>query len=373
MVPAYNHGGSIRKVVEGILEYTDSVIVIDDGSTDNTQGELSGLPIVSLRREKNCGKGAAIKLAVSEAGKRGYTHIVTIDADGQHLPEDLPKFFGEIENYPNAIIIGRRDFSVPNVPASSKFGRSFSGFWMFVQTGAKISDMQSGFRAYPIPVFGAVNCSADRYAFEIEILVKARWAGFDIREVDIVAWYPPKNERISHFRAFMDNFRISILNTRLTIRALMPIPFRRSALAVEGKLGLTRPVHTFGWLANFSSPHELARSAAWSLFISTIPIIGLNTIFLLFAINWKKLDRLCALVMVPLTWPPFVPALCVLAGYRITRGEWLTDFNIQTLGHEAGYRFLDWIAGSVIMAPFIAIVGYGTVYLFSRYLLSRKQ
>lgn len=372
VVPTYNHGGTVRKVVEEIFEYSDSVMVVDDGSTDDTRDKLRDLPIIYICRDKNCGKGAAIGLAALEAEKRGFTHIITIDADCQHKPGDLPKFIRELENHPNAIIIGKRDFSVPNVPASSKFGRSFSGFWMFVQTGARISDMQSGYRAYPLALFRAVKCMGKRYSFEIEVLVKAAWAGFEIREIAIVAWYPPAPERVSHFRAFMDNFRISMLNTRLTIRALMPIPFRRSALAVEGRLGLTRPVHTFERLSRFSSPRQLARSAAWSLLISTIPVIGLNTILLLFAISWKRLDRLCALVMVPLTWPPFVPALCVLAGYRMVRGEWLTEFNLQTLGHEAGYRFLDWLAGSVVVAPLLAIAGYGTVYFFSRYLLSRK-
>lgn len=368
VIPAYNHGTTLRSVVQAVLGYHSSVIVVDDGSTDETLASLDDLPVHVISLPRNMGKGMAIKLAAEEATNRGFTHIVTLDADWQHQPSDLPAFFNAIQMIPHAIIIGKRDFSVPNIPTSSKFGRKFSEFWMFVQTGTRISDMQSGFRAYPLAVLNAIHCSSNRYAFEIEIIVRSAWAGFQIHEIDIEAYYPPKEERISHFRAIMDNFRISLLNTRLTIRALTPLPFRRSALE---KLGLTHPIRTIQELSKDSSPRLLAKSAAWSLLISTMPIIGFNTIMLLFAIGWKKLHRLCALVMIPLTWPPVIPALCVLVGYRMLRGEWLTDFNIQTLGHEAGQRFIDWIIGSLVVAPLLAAVGYAAVFLASKYLVKK--
>lgn len=372
VIPLYNHGATVVDVVKRSLKYSADVMVVDDGSTDGAIENLHNLPVNLIRLSRNMGKGAAIKKAASEAAKIGYTHLITIDADGQHDPADIPRFMDAIKRLPNTIIIGKRNFSVPNVPVSSRFGRKFSCFWMFVQTGCCVSDMQSGYRAYPLAVFKEVKCPSYRYSFEIEILVKTAWAGFAIHEIGITAFYPPRDERVSHFRAFMDNFRISVLNARLTVRALMPVPFRRSALAVEGGLGLSRPIRTFGILSKLSSPHVLAKSAAWSLLISTIPVIGLNTILLLFVIGWKKLDRLCALVMVPLTWPPLVPGICVLAGYRIIRGEWLTEFNIRTLGFDAGYRLLDWMAGSVVVAPLLAVIGYCAVYLFSKYLVSKK-
>lgn len=347
-------------------------MIIDDGSTDQTVSNVHDLPIKVIRHARNKGKGAAIKLAAKEASSN-YTHIVTLDADAQHKAEDLPKFFKAIAEKPDSIIIGKRDFRVPNIPSSSRFGRKFSAFWMFVQTGLKISDMQSGYRAYPLALLENIKCMSNRYAFEIEVLVKAAWAGFGIAEIDIQAYYPPKNERISHFRAFMDNFRISLLNTRLTVRALLPIPFKRSALNVEGKLGLARPVYTFSHLVDKSSPKNLAKSAAWSLFISSIPVVGLNTILLLYAISWKKLDRLCALVLIPLTWPPLVPAICVLLGYRILRGSWLTEFSVRTLGHEAASRFLEWLVGSLIVAPILAILGYISIYIFAKFLLAKTD
>lgn len=275
---------------------------------------------------------------------------------------DLPAFFAAVGREPHALIIGARDFHVPHVPRASRFGRGFSRFWMFAQTGVSVSDMQSGFRAYPLSVLRAVRCAETRYSFEIEIVVRAAWAGFAIREIPVRVYYPPKAERVSHFKSLADNARISVLNTRLTIRALIPVPFRRRALQVEGRLSLLHPLRSLRRLSAYASPGQLARSAAWSLFICSIPLLGLQTLLLLFVIGWRRLNRLCALLMVPLTWPPLVPGLAILTGYRVIHGTWLTQFTVQTLGYEAHFRFLDWMVGSLVLAPILGAVGGISVF-----------
>lgn len=354
LIPVYNHGTTLRHVVLDALRQHPDVIVVDDGCTDDGPESITDLPVHLVRHERNRGKGAAIRSGAATAAALGYTHVITMDADGQHKAEDIPNFLDAIQETPWSIIIGARDFSVPNVPGSSRFGRKFSQFWMFVQTGLSISDMQSGFRAYPTSILEHVPCSDSRYSFEIEIIVRAAWAGFAIREIPVRVFYPPREERRSHFRALADNLRITWLNTRLTIRAFIPIPFCKRALDAEGRLSLRRPVRTLrNLLDSGGTPQELGRAAAWSIFLSTLPLLGLQTLLLLFFIQWKRLNRLCALVIVPLTWPPFVPGLAVLLGYRIVHGEWLTKFSIRTLGHEVGYRFLDWIVGSLVLAPLL--------------------
>lgn len=371
LIPVYNHASTLRGVAEDALAHIPDVMVIDDGSADNPLPRLSGLPVRTMRLAANKGKGRALRAGALEAAKAGFTHIITMDADGQHLGRDLPAFIEAVRQSPGAIIIGARDFSVPNVPASSKFGRKFSGFWMFLQSGTAVSDMQSGFRAYPLAALAALDCRCSGYAFEIEVLVKAAWAGFALREIPIKAWYPPKAERISHFKAFKDNLKISLLNTRLTIRALTPLPFKRQALKVEGGLSLFRPRKAISLLAERSSPHLLGKSAAWSILISSIPIFGLNTIMLLFAINWRRLDRLCALLLAPAAWLPFIPGLSALAGHRLIYGSWLTELNLQTLGREAGYRLLDWLAGSLVVAPVLAAAAYAAVYSLARAVMKK--
>jgi len=225
-----------------------------------------------------------------------------------------------------------------------------------VQTGVRVGDMQSGFRAYPLQALRCLKLAEAGYAFEIEVLVRAAWAGFQVREIDVRVAYPPAGERISHFRLFRDNARISLLNTRLTMRALLPIPFRQHAVSAEGRISLLRPVQSLRrLLADAATPVQLARSTATAMALSTLPLPGLQSILVLLCIGRLRLNRLAALAVIPLTWPPFVPGLCVLAGYRLRNGRWLTEFSLQTLGYEAPQRLLDWVCGAVCLAPFFGL------------------
>lgn len=366
VVPLYNHRAALTDVVFSALKQGVSVLVVDDGSTDGGAEGLN-LPVPVVRHAVNRGKGAAILTAVKEATAQQYTHILTMDADGQHDAADIPAFLHAIAETPHAVVVGARRFSGPHVPASSRFGRAFSGFWMRVQTGYDISDMQSGFRAYPLDVVQSVSTSENGYAFEVEVLVKLAWAGFAIREIPISVYYPPPHERVSHFDKLKDNVKISLLNTRLTIRALIPVPFRRFALDVEGGISLLRPLKSLNLLLrDKAAPGLLAKSAGVGIGISTLPIPGLQSLLLLLCVGWLRLHRLAALVVIPLTWPPIVPGLAVLLGYRIRHGAWLTEFSVQTLGYEAPQRLLDWVCGSLVLAPVLGAAAAAIVWATAR-------
>lgn len=363
VVPVYNHRCAVRSVVERVLREHSPVIVVDDGSTDGSADTVADLPIKLVRLPFNVGKGNALLAGVEEAKKLGATHIITLDADGQHYPEDIPLFLKAIAATPGAIIVGRRDFNVPHVPRSSRFGRAFSGFWMRVQTGVAIHDMQSGFRSYPVEALRSLKLSEPGYAFEVEVLVRAAWGGFQVREIDVRVYYPPAKERVSHFKAVGDNVRISLLNTRLTVRALVPIPFRQYGVDAQGKISLLHPMHSLRLLlADRATPFELGRSAAIAMAVCTLPVPGLQSILLLLCIGWLRLNRLCALAMIPLCWPPLVPGFGVLLGYRLRNGHWLTDFSVQTLGYEAPQRLLDWVVGAFCLAPFLGLIAGGLVW-----------
>ena len=227
VIPVYNHGRTLRDVVTRCIKIHDRVMVVDDGSSDGGADTLEGLEIDIIRHSKNLGKGAAILSAAKKALRSGMTHMVTVDADGQHDPDDLRHFFPEVEAYPDSIIVGKRDFHGAYVPASSRVGRAISNFWLRVETGRSLGDAQSGFRAYPIHLFGQLKLRERRYSFEIEVLVKAAWAGIELREVDISIYYPSPAERVSHFHLFWDNLRLSLLNARLIMRAVIPLPHRK--------------------------------------------------------------------------------------------------------------------------------------------------
>lgn len=359
VIPLYNHGATVRDVVLRAQAQCPRVLVVDDGSTDGGADTLQDLPVPVLRLPRNSGKGAALLAGAKAARELGATHIITLDADGQHYPEDIPLFLEALARKPHAVLVGCRDFHTPNVPASSRFGRAFSGFWMRVQTGLRVGDMQSGFRAYPLHILEYLPLHEDGYAFEIEVLVRAAWAGFEICDIPVRVLYPPAHERVSHFHALHDNARISLLNTRLTLRALIPVPFKRHALEAEGRISLQRPVQSLRQLlrdpVHRATPWHLALSAGVSVAVSTLPLPGLQSILLLLCMGWWRLNRLCTLAMIPLTWPPLAPGLAVLLGYRLRHGEWLTEFSVRTLGYEAGQRLWEWVLGSLALAPVLGL------------------
>lgn len=366
-VPVYNHAPTLRAVVLGLLERHPHVLVVDDGSDDLEPEVLAGLPVRMVRHGRNRGKGAAIRTAALEARRQGMSHIVTIDADGQHDPADLPLFLEAVAADPLAVIVGARDFNTENVPGSSRFGRAFSNFWLRVQTGVILSDVQSGYRAYPLIVLENLRCTENRYSFEVEVLVRAAWAGFRLREVNIRVHYPPKGERVSHFRAFMDNAHISLLNTRLTIRAIMPVPHRKFG---EDEAGRVSPIHPLKslriLLRDDATPAGLGLSAALGIFLGTLPLIGIHSIAILLAAGWLRWNKIAALAASQLCMPPLVPALCIEAGHHLRHGVFLTEISLRTLGYEAPQRLWEWILGSMLLAPLLAALTGAAVWVLAR-------
>ena len=366
LVPLYNHGGSVRAVVEGVLALHPAVMVVDDGSTDGGAEQLQGLSIRLLRHSSNRGKGAAIISAVRDAANRGVTHLVTLDADGQHDPADLPKFLAAIAVDPEAIIVGCRDMSGSEVPGSSRFGRSFSNFWLRLQTGRSLGDTQSGYRAYPVAALAQLPLRQTRYAFEVEVLVRAAWAGVPLAEVPVAVYYPPAQERISHFDKFRDNLRLTILNTGLSMRSVAPWPHRKiiADRATGEKISVLRPLRSIRQLlTEHVSPRQLAAAAALGIFLGTLPLIAAHTIAILFAASYLRLNKVAAVSASQLCMPPLVPALCIEAGYYLRNGRFLTEFTLETLGRQGLSRLYEWLLGSLLLAPLLALAVGGVVYL----------
>jgi glycosyltransferase involved in cell wall biosynthesis len=227
VIPVYNHAATLRNVVIQALQVHKEVLVVDDGSIDDAAGLLQGLNMHLIRHPRNLGKGAAIITAAREARRLGMTHIATIDADGQHNPKEFKRFLPLIEEAPDAIIVGKRDFEHADVPRANRLGRGISNFWLRLQTGRNLGDAQSGFRVYPLWVLEGLKLVETRYTFEIEVLVKAAWAGVELLETDISVYYPRGEERVTHFHLFWDNLRLSRLNAKLTLRSFLPWPHRK--------------------------------------------------------------------------------------------------------------------------------------------------
>ena len=245
IIPTYNNGGTVVNVTRRALAECDDVIVVDDGSTDDTadllaptnlppRGRLSTAEDPSsgggrgrlfiVRHNRNRGKGRALCTGFQKALELGFSYAITLDADGQHYPEDIPKFLEASRQHPHALIIGSRRMEGKEQSRGSAFANKFSNFWFYVQTGRRLPDTQTGYRLYPLknlhPSPSGWGWGA-RYEAELELLVFSSWHGVELVPIDIDVYYPPAEERISHFRPGKDFTRISLLNTVLCFLAVV--------------------------------------------------------------------------------------------------------------------------------------------------------
>lgn len=224
VIPTYNNATTLSGVLQNVLAITSQVIVVNDGSTDNTLPILTSFAqITVVSYSNNRGKGYALRKGLEQAVKCGFDYAITIDSDGQHYADDLPGFLTMLDEHPNAIIIGARNMNQASVPGKSSFGNKFSNFWFWVETGIRRNDTQSGYRLYPVKALQHIKFYTNKFEFEIEVLVRAAWSDIEILEVPVKVYYPEKDERISHFRPFRDFSRISVLNTVLVTIAFLYI------------------------------------------------------------------------------------------------------------------------------------------------------
>ncbi|MBR7168860.1 MAG: glycosyltransferase family 2 protein, partial [Alistipes sp.] len=150
-IPTYNNAGTIASVVASVRPYTEDLLVVNDGSTDQTAeilASIEGLRLISYAQ--NRGKGHALRLALKYAAEEGFDYLLTLDADGQHYADDIPVFIRRIEQNPGALLIGARNLAADNMPSKNSFANRFSNFWYRVETGQRLSDTQSGYRLYPV-------------------------------------------------------------------------------------------------------------------------------------------------------------------------------------------------------------------------------
>ena len=358
IIPTYNNDRTLETIIRGVLEYTDQVIVVNDGSTDRTREIIEKFPgLTSLHLEKNKGKGYAIRLGFREAILKGYSYAITIDSDGQHLPEDLPKFIEKIEKEPGALVIGARNLEQSGIPGGTSFGNRFSNFWTRVETGYKLPDTQSGYRLYPLNRIEKTRFITNRFEFEIEVLVRSAWKGIPLTSVPVSVIYPPKKERVSHFRPFTDFARISLLNTCLVILALV---FFRPWMIIremfrDGFREMARKYLFNPEESNFKK----SASIGLGVFMGIAPVWGWQMAIALALAVLLRLNKAITLVASNISIPPLIP-LILFASY-LTGGLVLN--NHQDINFESGItfefvkkNFFQYIVGALVFGAVMGIL-----------------
>lgn len=372
VVPTYNNGKTLGRVLDGLAAITRHIIVVNDGSTDNTTQVLTQYPTMRIiHLARNSGKGFALQTGFSEATKCGYRYAVTIDSDGQHYPDDLPVFVDEVQHNGEGLLIGARNMAQEGVPEKSSFGNQFSNFWFWFETGIRLQDTQCGYRLYPLKPLQNIKFYTHKFEFEIEVIVKAAWRGVPIRNVPVKVLYDP-DERVSHFRPFHDFARISVLNTWLVFVSLVYIRPRNHFRALKKK-GI-KQFFFDDFLQSNDSPAKKSLSVSLGILIGMSPLWGFHTITVLFLAYLLRLNKLIAFACSNISIPPMIPII-IYGGLKVGSVLLGSPLTIPPRSGDAMAYWLyaknhitQYLVGSTVLAIsssiLIGLVAYGLLSLW---------
>jgi uncharacterized protein (DUF2062 family) len=380
VIPVFNHGLTVGRVVREAKEFFP-VIAVNDGSTDETGNILaaeSGISVVTL--SQNQGKGAALRAGFVEAEKRGFTHAITIDADGQHATLELPAFAAASRSQPEAFVIGVRDLVKENAPRGRRITNNISTFWFKVETGVALADTQCGYRCYPLKSINRLRVKSQHYAYELEIMVKAAWAGLPLVAQPVSADYAAATSQLSHFDPWRDMVRISTLHSRLSIQSFcVPALLRKiSATGELRHLPRGRRVKTILRLLfseHTDTPAKLAFAVGLGFFCGIAPIWGFQIITAAALAHKLRLNKAIAVTASNISFAPvapFIMAAGLLLGHYLHTGA-LLQFNSTTLLKEIPARLAEWFLGSLALGILVGIAGAIFTWLVSSLFIGKNK
>lgn len=366
LIPTFNNERTLSEIITRCRDYISDIVVIDDGSTDHTAQILSELTAIEcIHLPQNKGKGNALIIGLRKIAELGFQYAITLDSDGQHLPEDIPYLLAELVRNPGSIIIGSRNMYQTSVPLKSSFGNRFSNFWFRLYSGIALPDTQSGYRIYPVEV-NALHLYSVKYELEVEIMVKAAWKGIPVIPIPVRVYYPPGDVRVSHFRPFRDFTRISILNTLLFFRAFFyEIPKRYFKNLAKTPFRTTL-------IKAFNDPqvstHRKAAAIGFGVFMGIFPVWGYQLI-----IGWAlcqvfRLNKVLFTVAAHISIPPMIP-LIIFASYKV--GAMVVSHPTHLVFDPAKItlmsiknNIIQYAIGAVLLASVAGLLAYMGSWIF---------
>ena len=274
------------------------------------------------------------------AEKRGFTHAITIDADGQHATRELPLFAAASRKQPAAFIIGVRDLVREKAPRGRRLTNRISTFWFKVETGVALADTQCGYRSYPLPTINRLRIKSQHYAYELEIMVKAAWAGIPLVAQPVSADYAAATSRLSHFDPWRDMVRISTLHSRLSIQSFC-VPALLRKISATGELhhlprgARVKTILRLLFSEYTDTPAKLAFAVGLGFFCGIAPIWGFQIITAAALAHKLRLNKAIAVTASNISFAlaaPFIMAGGLLLGHYLHTGA-LLQFNATTLLH----------------------------------------
>ena len=372
LVPTYNNQKSLASVLQDLQLYTSNILVVNDGSTDDTSQILENFTHLDLHHfPENRGKGAALDHGFKMALDLGYDYAITIDSDGQHYPDDLEIFLTELENRdenaPELLLVGDRNMGQDGIPGKSSLGNKFSNFWYLVVTGTQLSDTQSGYRLYPLKIVTPIKLYTNKFEYEIEIIVKSSWRGVEVKNIPIKVLY--EDNRVTHFRPFWDITRIVMLYMWFVLVSFFYIHPRDKYRQFRDK-GFKR-----FWKENIiksdEPAHKKATAVALGVFVGISPFWGLHTLIVFLLAAVFNLNKVIAFVFSNISIPPLIPVI-IYASYQA--GSFLTgngfSWELSLSDFDSGTEVLQglgqYLLGSFALAGFVAFLLWIVFYfLFS--------
>lgn len=374
LIPCFNHSATVGTVARAALAHAP-VIVVDDGSTEKLP-DLSGCEVVRLAQ--NSGKASALRAGFLHAAELGFTHAITMDADGQHFAEDLPQFLAVAEKQPDAYLVGVRNFREAGCPTHRRRSNAISTFWYRVETGVRLRDTQCGFRCYPLALVQRLKIRSNRYAYELEFMVRAAWVGTPIVAVPVKCTYATDQTGASHFRPVRDFVHITNMNILLVLQSwFVPLSLRID-WSCGRKDKFWHILHEF-FTENAHEPGRMAGSVGVGLFFGIAPLWGLQLVAALWVAHRLRLNKAVAAVASNISIPPMMPIIFCAA---LTLGSWLLtgkwfEFSFESLTRAEWFAAAkahawEWIVGSLVLASIVSVSGTILTYGIARLVRREK-
>lgn len=351
LLPTFENARTLGGVIDGVLAAGLPVVVVNDGSADDTADVLRTFSdrIAVVTHAVNQGKAAALRSGFDWAHQNGYTHAVTIDTDGQHDPADAAALIERARQSPDALVLGSRRTDTAGYPKKSRLGRWAANVLVRWESGRRVSDSQCGLRVYPLAATLNLPTRSNRYGYETEVLTRCGWAGVPIVEVPIRCVYAIDGGRVSHFRPWVDSLRGARLHVRLLAlsawRWLNPMPAIRAAREhVEDR-------------------RRLANAVSAGVFVGNLPLFGLHTAICVVLAKRLKMQPLAVIAGSHISTPPVGPLLIAAAialGHFCLHGNFLVhgDLHPSQIGYLNCLRrvALEWTIGGVILGALLAVL-----------------